>query len=795
MRSMKPTPVKFTEVYSGPNAPLSQAVGREFATAVPGSRVETRGEGIRNELQTLAQVLRGQPLRVEATRGQPLRVEATRGQPLRVVEATRGQPLRVVETTRGQPLRVVEATREVEVENSFYRHSAVASEVGDPLEHLAEALRLSHPFDSDSALKQDHQLVLSRMKKMPGEQLKDRLKSLASWRVLANSHEVRVRQAHHETLASGNAKRIGRKARTALMEVLAARYSIEDRAVPRLLLEGMPIVGEALKSEFFTDYEVPSSITLEELLSTAPQRRESVIKRVKLMAEQGGTQMATAIWEKTLKELSSGAMSGPFSREDLLKMHGRYYNVVPSFGLEQGVDDAGMAKFRRIDDHTAGHTNLAACRKQKIEMAMIDYLVVMVKSLALQMHSEVVVSTEDMKAAYRQIPLCDAHTSVSITAIYNPSSRGVELFQIHAQPFGAGHSVPNFYRVAEFLNRLMIRGFNLMVDHFFDDFFAALRPGEAESAMFCLRESFSLPGFDLDSSKSQPPSEVTHVLGVALNTSSLREQKKLLVEPKPTRKKNLERMISRVLQSDCLTPNVAASVVGKFGFLCSSLYGKIGRCCTLALRQRQYDRSDDTSLSPQLRTSLQLMIHLMHASPARECHVSGASAPLLLYTDASDIPDRLEGRCILGAVLVVPEPSPKLYYTSYTVSSDLVAKWLPRSNYMGQLELLAAPLAICTWSSILKENQILHFIDNDSAAANLVKGYSPLHDSAAIVGDYWLLAAQHKMSIYIDRVASKANISDGPSRNDFSLLQSLKAIWTPPNDLFLTQRSFDWFVE
>ena len=81
---------------------------------------------------------RGQPLRVEATRGQPLRVvEATRGQPLRVVETTRGQPLRVVEAkrgqplrveaTRGQPLRVVEATREVEVENSFYRHSAVAS--------------------------------------------------------------------------------------------------------------------------------------------------------------------------------------------------------------------------------------------------------------------------------------------------------------------------------------------------------------------------------------------------------------------------------------------------------------------------------------------------------------------------------------------------------------------------------------------------------------------------------------------------------------------------------------------
>ena len=426
---------------------------------------------------------------------------------------------------------------------------------------------------------------------------------------------------------------------------------------------------------------------------------------------------------------------------------------------------------------------------------MIDYLVVMVKSLSGLFASPVTVSTEDMKAAYRQVPLCDSHTAVSVTAIYNPERGEVDLSKMHAQPFGAGHSVPNFYRVAEFLSRLMIRGYHLLLDHFFDDFFAALRPEEAESAMFCVRESFALLGFDLDPTKSQPPAEVSHVLGVSLNTASLQSQKKLLVEPKPTRKLNIERMIRNVLDSNCLTSNAAASLVGKFSFLCSSLYGKIGRCCTLALRQRQYERSERTSLTPQLRTSLQLMIHLMHAAPSRECSLSNDTAPLLLYTDASDIPDRIEGRCILGAVLIIPGASPKVYYTSYTVAPSVVSKWFPRQTYMRQLELLAAPLAICTWASMLKENQILHFIDNDSAASNLVKGYSPLTDSAAIVGDYWLLAAQHKLSIYIDRVGSKANISDGPSRNDFALLQSLQGIWTPPKDTFLTHRSFDWFVE
>ena len=59
--------------------------------------------------------------------------------------------------------------------------------------------------------------------------------------------------------------------------------------------------------------------------------------------------------------------------------------------------------------------------------------------------------------------------------------------------------------------------------------------------------------------------------------------------------------------------------------------------------------------------------------------------------------------------------------------------------------------------------QIIHFIDNDAAASSLVRGYSPKTDSTALVGEYWSLAAQHGLEIYIDRVESKSNLADGPS--------------------------------
>ena len=71
-----------------------------------------------------------------------------------------------------------------------------------------------------------------------------------------------------------------------------------------------------------------------------------------------------------------------------------------------------------------------------------------------------------MRGAYRQIPLVDSQTAISITAIYNPKLGKAQLYEMYGQPFGAGHSVPNFYRVAEWASRTIGRGFRMMLDHF-----------------------------------------------------------------------------------------------------------------------------------------------------------------------------------------------------------------------------------------------------------------------------------------------------------------------------------------
>ena len=111
--------------------------------------------------------------------------------------------------------------------------------------------------------------------------------------------------------------------------------------------------------------------------------------------------------------------------------------------------------------------------------------------------------------------------------------------------------------------------------------------------------------------------------------------------------------------------------------------------------------------------------------------------------------------------------------------------------------MFAGPLALDTWADLLEDTQMLHFVDNDSATASLVKGYSPKVDSCKIVGDYWLRLAKLKCFSYIDRVESKSNPADGPSRGDASLMNELEAIFTSPQNTFVQHPPatdpFFWF--
>ena len=770
----------FLEIYSGPNAPLSNAVAKKYLGRklddlwFAGREGENDPHGrTQREAQT------GDP----ATR----REEAHPKVSLPVGRVLDTLP---VEFETNRVLAVASGRQP-----SFgKRNQMIRDGINDPVLHMKKALLLSHPFDGEGGLKMMHRMCLDwELSCMTPDRF--RKEAISSIRSLKGDPTTRKRDLELKSLSSVSFKQLGQKLDLGLMEAVQKQVGVEDELLPLLCARGMPITGRALESPFFLTQEEPQKVSKTEFINSAKKRQQASIRRTKYMAELGGPEMAHAIWDKAKKEISEGSMGPSMSMAEIKAKYGESVNIIPSFGLSQGVDSGGRKKFRRIDDHMAGWTNLAAKRMQKIEMANTDYIATMVKSVASTFQGEqLTLSTADMKAAYRQVALADTDIPFAVTAIYDPNDKEVKFHEMFAQPFGAGHAVPNFYRLAEWFCRIACRTLYIQCDHFFDDYWIVSREQHGIVAQECMLELAHLFGISFGPEKTQPPSQCTDALGVVFDLSDITKGK-FQIKAKESRARNLISTIDSCVKVDSLTSSQAASIVGKFGFLCSTLFGKAGRCASLGVRTRQYSSSDSSSLTHTLLVSLRLMQEFLRVCPPREILLHNPLPPFILYSDASDVPERASRFGVGGTIIDQRFARPSIQHFSWEVPQSIVDRWIVKHAYMGQLELLAGPVSLFTWRKLLSNSKVFHFVDNNAASACLIKGYSPKTDSSELVGVYWLAAAAHKVSIYIDRVESKSNLSDGPSRFDHELLRRLGSEQVEPSipsNLFLSKIS-SWF--
>ena len=70
------------------------------------------------------------------------------------------------------------------------------------------------------------------------------------------------------------------------MRRLQELLGLKDTMVPDACLTGLGIIGQASKSPFFEDFEVPPSVSKEEYYSGMQDRSQSMIERVRYMAQK-----------------------------------------------------------------------------------------------------------------------------------------------------------------------------------------------------------------------------------------------------------------------------------------------------------------------------------------------------------------------------------------------------------------------------------------------------------------------------------------------------------------------------
>ena len=214
----------FIDVFSGPNAPLSNAVASLTGEVVEKVSSESAPQGADQvELSRLPPTLRGETsctTHERALSEAPIKAES---------DAYRSAAVGAAK----QP--------------SYGKRTQLLPDgLKDPELHLAKAKKLSHPFDDEHSLKKDHRDSIDALVSQGETLVQRRLELLEQLRRRRDS--LQEQQSRENRRASWTARRLGLKIQTALMRELQERYSIEDRKVPDLCLSGIGIIGPADES-------------------------------------------------------------------------------------------------------------------------------------------------------------------------------------------------------------------------------------------------------------------------------------------------------------------------------------------------------------------------------------------------------------------------------------------------------------------------------------------------------------------------------------------------------------------
>ena len=116
-------------------------------------------------------------------------------------------------------------------------------------------------------------------------------------------------------------------------------------------------------------------------------------------------------------------------------------------------------------------------------------------------------------------------------------------------------------------------------------------------------------------------------------------------------------------------------------------------------------------------------------------------------------------------------------------------QWLDRKKQINQIEASAGVVALETWADVLKDCDVIHFIDNNGALGALVKGSASVHQQDLIMGETWSRIARLRVSAWFDRVDSSSNPVDGLSRKNFSGVWQWRKIFFPQSLLSLLKSS------
>ena len=539
---------------------------------------------------------------------------------------------------------------------------------------------------------------------------------------------------------------------------------------------GYKVVGDIEHSGLFRPVEVDESrrIGLPALLGPSALNNLEA-----LTAHVCPGQYDEQLRKCCLDEVALGHAEGPFDRAQMDERFGLGgWRPLERFMLFQ------TDKYRPIDSGKKPGHNSASLERETIFTSSVDAFLPLVQETLCYLQpldaffpgvGRFVLGTEDMKHAYRQSPVHPSNLCVTCTAYWDHVAGDHRFIILQGLPFGMSSAVLCFNRTPAFLSSLCRRTLASAVLQFFDDSGVCDLASARASAQAELRKCFHLAGAELDEAKSQPPADCRAYLGLSVNLARAALSGQLSFDLKPGFRESLQDEIQSILHENRLASGRASKLRGKFGWAATGTYGRCGRAGLAPLIARQF-HDDNEELSSALIDCLRFHLHLAEFVPPRLVSlVPLGSRPVRVYSDASyepsaEVPARIGFVCF-------PTEQQQPVGMSVDIPDSVLGKFQVRQTQINVCEALAGVLIPTNIPELIRGQDVVWYIDNQSACQVLMKGASSIRDLSILAAVTQLLLTRLGCRVYWEYVESDSNPSDGLSRGGLSDEWTLQQGW------------------
>ena len=220
----------------------------------------------------------------------------------------------------------------------------------NPVKHSELAKLLTHPSPTDQILSPELKATIAEAVAEPN--IVRRRIDFVHFLERKPKKTATERDALYQSEAGYTFEAINPPINVPLMELVGDLAQIVDRALPRKLLCGLPIVGPADESPFFEPLgQQQDTLPIESLLRPAPQRRRRTVDKTQLESRKAKPALLQTVFKKTMEEVELGQMSNAMTEAEVTAKRGPLWNVAQRYGIEQGLKPDGSVKYRCIDNH------------------------------------------------------------------------------------------------------------------------------------------------------------------------------------------------------------------------------------------------------------------------------------------------------------------------------------------------------------------------------------------------------------------------------------------------------------